>query len=106
MLSRKPSRLPSRRALALALGLVAATTLLPGCDPAQGEAAHGPAAMPPPEVTAVSVSPQPVAVSREYVGQTEGSRDIEVRARVTGILLERVYREGSTVEPGAPLFRI
>jgi membrane fusion protein (multidrug efflux system) len=104
--SRIPSRLPSRQALALAVALLAATLLLPGCDQAQGESAHGPAAMPPPEVTAVSVSPQEVAVSREYVGQTEGSRDVEVRARVTGILLERVFREGSVVEPGAPLFRI
>lgn len=104
--SRFTSRPPFRNTLALALGLAAATLLLPGCDNALGEASHGPAAMPPPEVTAIAVEPQEIAVSREYVGQTEGSRDVEVRARVTGILLEREYREGTTVTPGAPLFRI
>ena len=36
----------------------------------------------------------------EYVGQTAGSREVEVRARVTGILLKRNFQEGAPVEPG------
>jgi membrane fusion protein (multidrug efflux system) len=36
----------------------------------------------------------------------EGSKEVEVRARVTGILLKRLYNEGEVVGAGAPLFRI
>jgi membrane fusion protein (multidrug efflux system) len=42
----------------------------------------------------------------EYTGRAVGSRDVEVRARVSGILLERRYEEGSDVRQGELLFRI
>ncbi len=42
----------------------------------------------------------------EYTGRAAGSRDVEVRARVSGILLERRYEEGSAVRKGDLLFRI
>jgi membrane fusion protein (multidrug efflux system) len=42
----------------------------------------------------------------EYTGQTAGSRDVEVRARVSGILLQRRYQEGSAVRQGDVLFQI
>jgi membrane fusion protein (multidrug efflux system) len=47
-----------------------------------------------------------VPVSYEYVGQTAGSKEVEVRARVTGILEKRLYTEGSRVKAGQPLFLI
>jgi membrane fusion protein (multidrug efflux system) len=62
--------------------------------------------MPPPEVTTLPVRAEKINVSYEYVGQTEGSREIEVRARVTGIVLERQYEEGAPVKAGEPLFLI
>lgn len=37
------------------------------------------------------VQPQVLPVGFEYTGQTQGSREVEVRARVTGILLARNY---------------
>jgi membrane fusion protein, multidrug efflux system len=40
------------------------------------------------------------------VGQTLGSREVEVRARVTGILLKRNYGEGLPVRAGQSLFTI
>jgi membrane fusion protein (multidrug efflux system) len=86
--------------------MLAATLLLAGCELAQGEAQGGMPAMPPPEVTTIDVKPESVAVSYEYVGQTEGSREVEVRARVTGIVLERQYEEGTPVKAGEPLFLI
>jgi membrane fusion protein (multidrug efflux system) len=52
------------------------------------------------------VRPQVLPVSFEYTGQTQGSREVEVRARVTGILLTRNYEEGSAVRSGQSLFTI
>jgi len=57
-------------------------------------------------VTAVKVSLQKVPVSLEAVGQAEGSRDVEIRARVTGIIEKRAYEEGAPVQAGQLLFLI
>lgn len=45
-------------------------------------------------------------VSLETIAQTEGAREIEIRPRVGGILLKRLYTEGLAVEAGQPLFLI
>ena len=42
----------------------------------------------------------------EAVGQIEGSKEVEVMARVSGILLKRAYSEGEIVKAGATLFKI
>lgn len=86
----------------LAVALVGAV-LLAGCQPQQA-AQRG--AAPPPQVTVVTVEPKSVPVIFEYVGQSAGSREVEVRARVTGILLKRNYREGGKVQSGQSLFTI
>jgi membrane fusion protein, multidrug efflux system len=70
-----------------------------------GGAAPG-GSMPPPEVSVITVQAVNQAVEFEYAGQTTGSRETEVRARVPGILLKRYYVEGATVKQGAPLFQI
>ena len=57
-------------------------------------------------VTVLKVAPQPVPIDFEAVGRTEGSREIQVRARVAGILEQQLYSEGELVKAGAPLFRI
>ena len=64
---------------------------------------HG---FPPADVTIRKVEPQRFPVTFEYVGQTQGSKDVEVRARVTGIIEKRLYQEGSFVKAGQPLFVI
>lgn len=64
------------------------------------------AAYPPPAVSVVSVQPHSVPVEREYVGRTMGSREVEVHARVTGIVEQRLYQEGAAVRAGDPLFRL
>jgi membrane fusion protein (multidrug efflux system) len=46
----------------------------------------------------------PITVSA--VGRTEGSREVQIRARVSGIIEKQLYTEGDTVKAGAPLFRI
>jgi len=47
-----------------------------------------------------------VPTSIEIMAQTEGARETEVRARVGGILVKRLYQEGETVKSGQPLFQI
>jgi len=62
--------------------------------------------MPPPEVSIVDVTPRNVPASFEYVGQTVGSREVEVRARVIGILQKRNFQEGGAVRKGQSLFSL
>ena len=69
----------------------------------QGGGFHG---FPPAAVSVQKVEPQTFAVSFQYVGQTQGSKDVEVRARVTGIIEKRLYQEGSFVKAGQVLFVI
>lgn len=57
-------------------------------------------------VTAEVVRQQQIPLAIETVGRTEGSKEVELRARVSGILEKQVYSEGSAVKAGAVLFRI
>jgi membrane fusion protein (multidrug efflux system) len=58
------------------------------------------------EVTTLRVEPRDVPVAFDAVGRTEGSREVQVRARVSGILERQLFSEGDSVKAGAPLFRI
>jgi membrane fusion protein (multidrug efflux system) len=55
-------------------------------------------------VRVVQQSPVPILV--DAVGQAEGSKEVEVRARVGGLIERRLYQEGDRVRAGAPLFAI
>jgi membrane fusion protein (multidrug efflux system) len=94
-----------RRAAAL---FVSSAFLLAACGGGQGGHPGGPGAggMPPIPVAVEEVKPHDVAIEFEYPAQTAGSREVEVRARVSGILLKRNYEEGATVRPGQSLFSI
>src|SRR6266699_956953 len=85
---------------------VLAAPLLAGCE--QGGAntpAFTPAAAGIP-ARVLQVAPQRVPIVLEAVGQVQGSKEVEVRARVSGILLKRLYNEGDFVREGNPLFQI
>jgi membrane fusion protein, multidrug efflux system len=93
------------------LVLLPVAVVVAACSPSNGSekgAKGGPmgGGMPAPEVTVVTAEAQPLPVSWEYVGQTAGSREVEVRARVTGILLSRNFKEGERVKKGQSLFTI
>jgi membrane fusion protein (multidrug efflux system) len=75
---------------------------LSGCNQAVGS----PAAPPVPEVAVVTVQPRDLPAVYEYVGQTAGVREVEVRARVSGILERWNYKEGAAVKAGDSLFTI
>jgi membrane fusion protein (multidrug efflux system) len=91
--------------------VLCAAAVLAACSPSNGTekgAGHGPmgGGMPAAEVTVVAAAAQDLPVTWEYVGQTAGSREVEVRARVTGILLSRNFKEGERVKKGQSLFTI
>jgi membrane fusion protein (multidrug efflux system) len=92
--------------------LLALVPALAACSPSGGQekggGGHGGpgGGMPPAEVSAVTVEAKSLPVAFEYVGQTAGSREVEVRARVTGILLQRNFEEGARVKKGQSLFTI
>lgn len=78
-----------------------ASLLLVGCSGTEQPPA--PQAVP---VKAVTVASQPIPNVIELPGRVEPVRVAEVRARVTGIVQERLYEEGTVVSAGQPLFRI
>ena len=61
---------------------------------------------PPPEVKVAPVVQRDVPVYVEVIGQTRGSTEIEVRARVEGFLESVDYQEGSFVQKGQLLYTI
>lgn len=56
------------------------------------------------EVTVMTVTPKDTPVSFEYVGQTQSSHQVQIRARVNGFLDRRVYTEGAMVKAGDVMF--
>lgn len=67
------------------------------------------AAAPPPgpvEATVVPVMARSVPLAPSYLGRTEASQIVEIRARIDGFLEERTFEEGGHVEAGQTLYRI
>jgi membrane fusion protein (multidrug efflux system) len=96
-----PSRWGLLAGCALALALA-------GC---QNERSAAPAkaagaTSPPLAVSVKRVALERVPIALEAVGQAEGSREVEVRARVAGILEKRLFEEGAPVKAGQTLFVI
>lgn len=85
--------------LALLAGLSGCATDSSG----QEAAAQAP---PPPEIVAHEVRRADIPLHMAFMGQTAGSREVEVRARVGGILLRRAYEEGRPVRQGELMFEI
>jgi membrane fusion protein (multidrug efflux system) len=78
-----------------------------GKNDAAAPGAKAASASPPPlQVEVRRVEPQRVPISLETVGQAEGSREVEIRARVSGILEKRLFAEGEPVKAGQTLFVI
>ena len=89
------TNLPWRGACALLLAL------------ALGACSHSaPPPPPPPEVGVLTAQPADVPVVRNYPGRLAATLTAQVRARVTGVVLQRVYKEGTDVKAGDVLFKI
>ena len=65
-----------------------------------------PAQRPPPEVTIITVQPQNIPYTPNFVAQTESSRQVNIVARVSGYLDKIAYQEGEVVKEGQLLFQL
>lgn len=85
----------------LLIGSALVAALLAACG--QGDPGFQ---MPTPEVGVVEVRPEPVPITRDLVGRLSSTRASDVRARVAGVILKRLYAEGTDVKEGQVLFQI
>jgi membrane fusion protein (multidrug efflux system) len=103
------AQLPSPTMARLAAATLAALVLLSACGDksaaAQG-AGPGGGPRPPPEVGVITAKLQPVVLETELPGRVEPVRTAQVRARVNGVVLKRLFTEGSEVKAGQSLFQI
>ena len=63
-------------------------------------------APPPPGVTIAPVLQKDVPIHQEWVGTMVGNVDADIRPKVEGFLLARLYTEGSYVQKGQPMFQL
>ncbi len=84
------------------LSLLVGALLLSGCDSASTPQASAPLA----SVRVETVQARPLSISNELSGRIAAPRVAEVRARVAGVVLQRVFHEGRDVKQGEVLFRI
>ncbi|WP_026293090.1 efflux RND transporter periplasmic adaptor subunit [Rudaea cellulosilytica] len=84
------------------LVLAAAIALIAGCGKSQQQQQTPP----PPEVGVVQAKSESVPLTQDLVGRLSATRSADVRARVAGVLLKRVYTEGSDVKEGQAMFEI
>lgn len=89
------------RSITTALPLVLALSALPATVAVAQQQE-----MPPTPVSVVEMVPQPLPVVNELPGRVSATRTAEVRPRVAGIVLERVFEQGSLVKQGDVLYRI
>jgi membrane fusion protein, multidrug efflux system len=91
----------------MALGAGLGCAALQGCKPkAEVAPAAGAKQGPPQEVVVRTLKPETVPVVYEFVGQTQASKVVEIRARVRGFVLKREFEEGRLVQEGQLLYQI
>lgn len=101
------SQSPSPRWNKVAIATMSAAVLaLASCGKAESPAAAGGQKPPPVEVGVVKATSGDIGLITELPGRVEASRVAQVRARAAGILQQRLFKEGSDVKAGQPLFRI
>lgn len=93
---------PSKFPLAL---LLTASLAACGDKPAAGPAAAA-GGMPPPEVEVITVSSGTATLTQDLPGRLQAFRTAQVRARVEGVIEQRMFKEGSDVKAGQSLFKI
>ncbi len=84
---------------------VCAALFLSACDQGSSKKAAD-AEKPAPSVVVVPVQQKEVSSATEYVGRSQASHQVDIRARVNGVLLERPFAEGEDVDKDSVLFLI
>ena len=93
---------------ALTACALATSIALVGCskDPTGAEQAAAPQQMPPTEVGVIVAQPQSVEQTVELSGRTSAYQISDVRPQTSGVVLKRLFAEGSYVREGQPLYEI
>lgn len=106
--STSPSLGAGARALYLVPLVIAVAAALTACGGGDKAGAGGaPGGMPPPpQVGVLKAELQPVSLQTELPGRVEAQRTAQVRARVNGVVLKRLFTEGAEVKAGQLLFQI
>ena len=93
---------------ALTACALATSIALVGCSKDTKQAEQGAAAqkMPPTEVGVIVAQPQSVEQTVELSGRTSAYQISEVRPQTSGVILKRLFTEGSFVREGQPLYEI
>ena len=68
--------------------------------------AAGPGKMPPPSVTITNIAEQDITPATEYIGHIEAIQQVDLKARIEGILEKINFKEGDFVKKGDILFEI
>lgn len=88
-------------------GVLGFAAVLAACGKGGAPGAGGPGgpgqAMP---VPVVQVQPADLELTYEYPAQVSGIREVEIRARVSGILEKRLFSEGGRVKAGQSLYKL
>ena len=92
----------SARTLVVSIFFLSLIPLIYSCHGENKESSQASAV----EVSTVTVEPKTVPVTLEYVGQTQSSHIVEIRARVEGYIDKIAYKEGSLVNKGDLLFQL
>ncbi len=93
------------RSLLRYLTAILGLALLASCGDQSGDA-NPKAGRPPPAVIVAPVTSEPIAATAEFIGQSEAFQSVDLRARVTGFLIEQPFKEGRPVKKGDQLFVI
>lgn len=83
--------------------VIAITFFMVACGKSQESQQPAMPAMP---VSVLEMQPTTVPIQTEAVAQTEGAKEVEVRPRVGGILLKKLFAEGEEIKEGQPMFSI
>ncbi|WP_119459103.1 efflux RND transporter periplasmic adaptor subunit [Rhodospirillaceae bacterium SYSU D60014] len=83
-----------------------AAFLLAACDGGDSGGEPSQTQSQPVPVGIIEVQPEPVAVAETFVGRLEAIQNVEIRARISGVIEERLFDAGETVRQGQSLFRI
>lgn len=105
--SHTPPRFPQTLRYGALLALPLAALVACGAkDGAAGAAPAGAGGPPPATVGVITIAPQSVALQSELPGRVSPVRVAQVRARANGVVLKRLFREGSEVKAGQVLYQI
>lgn len=83
----------------------AALMIISGCQKGDGETQAAPS-YPPPQVSVITTKTESLPITNDLPGRIAATRISEVRPRATGIVIERVFEQGSHVNVGDVLYRI